>query len=57
MDFLKEVRAELVKVTWPKRGAVIKLTIVVIGVSAAVGVYLGGLDYIFAKMIETLLKK
>ena len=57
IQFFKEVRTELSKVTWPKRSVVVKLTIVVIGVSALVAVYLGGLDFIFAKGIELLLKK
>jgi preprotein translocase subunit SecE len=55
--FLKEVRAELKKVSWPNRTQVIKLTAVVIGVSLVVAAYLGGLDYIFAKGIEILLRK
>ncbi len=55
--FLKEVRTELSKVSWPNRATVVKLTAVVIGVSALVGVYLGGLDYVFAKGIELILKK
>lgn len=55
--FLKEVRAELAKVSWPSRPTVMKLTLVVIGVSAVVALYLGGLDFVFAKGIELILKK
>ena len=55
--FFKEVKTELSKVTWPGRSEVIKLTAVVIGVSAVVAVYLGGLDFVFAKGIELLLRK
>ncbi|MBI3887832.1 preprotein translocase subunit SecE, partial [Candidatus Microgenomates bacterium] len=47
LDFFKEVKTELTKVSWPNRTAVVKLTAVVVGASVAVGVYLGGLDYIF----------
>ncbi len=57
VEFFKEVNTELRKVTWPKRDTVLKLTAVVIAVSAVVGVYLGGLDFVFAKGIEILLKK
>lgn len=57
LQFFKEVRTELSKVTWPTRPTVVKLTFVVIGVSAAVAIYLGGLDYVFAKGIELVLKK
>lgn len=57
LQFFKEVRTELSKVSWPNRQTVLKLTIVVIGVSVAVGIYLGGLDVIFAKAVETLLAR
>lgn len=57
LTFFKEVKTELAKVAWPKRNLVIKLTLVVIGVSVAVAIYLGGLDYTFAKGIELILKK
>ena len=57
LTFFKEVKAELSKVAWPKLETVIKLTLVVIGVSAVVAAYLGGLDYVFSKGIELLLKK
>lgn len=45
--FLKEVRTELKKVNWPTRQETIKYTLIVIGVSLAVAVFLGGLDFIF----------
>ena len=57
VTFFKEVRAELLKVSWPKRAEVIKLTGVVIGFSVAVGAYLGGLDFILTKITEILLSK
>ncbi|MCL4398069.1 preprotein translocase subunit SecE [Patescibacteria group bacterium] len=55
--FIKEVRSELAKVAWPTRPEVVRLTGVVIGVSIIVGVYLGGLDYVFTRLIELLLKQ
>lgn len=55
--FLKEVRSELMKVTWPTRPEVIKLTIIVFIISIAVGLYIGGLDIIFTKLSELLIKK
>lgn len=57
VDFLKEVKAELLKVNWPKKPEIIKLTGVVIGVTLLVGVYLGGLDFIFTKITELVVKK
>lgn len=56
LQFLKEVRTELLKVTWPSRAEIVRLTGVVIGVSVAVGIYLGGLDFIFAHLIQLILK-
>jgi preprotein translocase subunit SecE len=55
LNFLKEVRSELKRVTWPSRQEAIRLTSVVIIVSALVGVYIGTLDYVFAKLIGLVL--
>ncbi|MFH1864193.1 MAG: preprotein translocase subunit SecE [bacterium] len=56
VDFLSEVKAELIKVTWPKRKEVIRLTLVVIGISAIVAAFVGSLDLIFTKLLETVVK-
>ncbi|QQS39380.1 preprotein translocase subunit SecE [Candidatus Woesebacteria bacterium] len=53
--YLKGVRFELSKVIWPSRSEVIRLTTVVVLISVIVGLYVGGLDYAFTKLIETLL--
>lgn len=53
--FLKEVRAELEKVNWPSRQEAIRLTAIVVGVSVAVGIFIGSLDYIFVKLMEFIL--
>ena len=53
--FLKEVRLELDKVTWPTRDQVIRLTGLVIVISVAVGAFLGLVDFIFVKIMEVLL--
>jgi len=51
--FLQESWSELKKVTWPTRDQVRNLTILVFVVSFAVGVYIGVLDGIFARVIES----
>lgn len=56
VQFIREVIAELKKVTWPTRAEVIKLTAVVIALSVIVGAFIGILDISFLK-IETLLFK
>ena len=40
--------SELKKVTWPTREETRNLTIVVIGISVALGIFLGGIDFILS---------
>lgn len=55
-SFLRETRDELKKVVWPTRQEIIRLTFVVIAVSLVVGLFLGGLDFVFTKIIETVVR-
>jgi preprotein translocase subunit SecE len=55
-SYLREVRDELQKVTWPTREQTIQKTSLVIGVSIAVGLYIGLLDYLFTQLMGFLLK-
>jgi preprotein translocase subunit SecE len=57
VKFLKEVRQEMRKVTWPSRQDTIKYTLIVIGVSIAVAAFLGGLDYLFSLGLERFIIK
>ena len=52
IDFLKEVRVELKRVTWPTRQQTIKYTLIVIGLSLAVAAFLGGLDFLFSWLLN-----
>jgi preprotein translocase subunit SecE len=54
--FVWEIRSELRKVVWPSRKEATNLTLIVVAVSAAVGVFLGGIDYIFRKIFELLVR-
>jgi preprotein translocase subunit SecE len=54
-SWLEEIVSELKKVTWPTRDEVIYLTTVVIIVSVAVGIVLGGVDIFFNWLIDQLL--
>ena len=47
-----EVIAELKKVVWPSRRDVVRLSIMVIVVSAAVGLMLGIADYGFTELVN-----
>jgi preprotein translocase subunit SecE len=51
IGYLKEVRQELNHVSWPTRREAIRLTLIVIGISLAAGLYLGGLDYLFTQLM------
>ena len=53
VTFLKEARIELKKVKWPSREETVRYTLAVIVISAALGVYLGGMDYLFQFILNT----
>ncbi len=50
--FLKDVRVELRKVTWPTRKDLFQSTVVVIVAVAIAGAYTGALDYIFSSLVK-----
>ena len=52
--FIREVIAELKKVTWPTRQETIKLTVIVIAISVIVGLFIGGLDMVFLNITTQL---
>jgi len=52
--YLRETRAELRKVTWPTRDEVIRLTLIVLAVTAFMAILLGAIDYIFAALFRLI---
>jgi preprotein translocase subunit SecE len=56
-QFLREAKAELLKVNWPSKGQTINYTLIVIGISIAVAIFLGGLDYFFEYLLRTFVIK
>ena len=54
--YLKEVRAELRKVTWPQRKEVIGSTVVVIAATFVVSFFLGAVDLVLAKMLVLIIR-
>ena len=52
ITFLKEVHLELKKVNWPTRQETLRYTLIVIGISAVVAAFLGGLDVIFTTLLN-----
>jgi preprotein translocase SecE subunit len=53
--YLVESWAELKKVAWPTRETVVRLTILVVSVSFAIGVYIFVLDQIFNRLVDQVL--
>jgi preprotein translocase subunit SecE len=52
---VEDIISELRKVTWPTRQDTFNLTLVVVVVSVAVGLTLGGIDLLFNWFIENTL--
>jgi preprotein translocase subunit SecE len=55
LDFVRDVRSELRKVAWPSQRETVNLTAVVIAFSVAVGLFLGGIDFLFQELFRFLL--
>lgn len=55
IDFVRDVRSELRKVAWPNQRETVNLTAVVIAFSVAVGLFLGGIDFVFQELFRFLL--
>jgi len=55
ITFLKEVKMEIKKVNWPTREQTIRYTLIVLGISAAVAVFLGSLDFLFTYLLDTFI--
>jgi preprotein translocase subunit SecE len=55
--YIRQAWEEIKKVSWPTKKETINYTYLVIGVSIAVALYLGTLDYIFNYILELLLSR
>ena len=56
LNYLKEVRVELGKVSWPDRAVVVRLTSIILIASLVTGLYIGGLDLGFTSILGMFLK-
>lgn len=54
--FTRDIFDELKKVSWPTRNQTVRLTVVVIGISLIIGVYIGIIDILLTKGLEFLTK-
>lgn len=55
LSFFKDIIAELRKVVWPTRREAVRLTILVIIISAVVGLALGAVDLGFTQLSRVVL--
>lgn len=55
--FVREVIAELKKVTWPTKAETLKLTVVVVAISVIVGIFIGILDTTFLRITGLIFTK
>lgn len=51
-NYVREVRSEVKKVVWPTRKEITNLTLVVLGLSGVVGLFLGGVDFVYQEFFR-----
>lgn len=56
VSYIRESRAEMHKVVWPSKKETKNYTLMVIGVSLGVALFLGILDYIFSQVLQIVLR-
>ena len=49
--FVQDTTSEMKKINWPDQETTRNLTIVVIGISVALGILLGGIDFLLIKLL------
>lgn len=57
INYFKEAKSELKKVSWPSREQTRNHTLLVIGISLGIAAFLGLLDYLFTLGFEYLIKR
>lgn len=56
INYIKTSKTELKKVVWPTKKEISQYTLLVIGVSLAVALFLGSLDYLFNLILEFIIQ-
>jgi preprotein translocase subunit SecE len=56
LNFFIEAKAELKKVNWPSKQQTINYTLIVVGLSLAVAIFLGALDFVFSYILRYFIK-
>ena len=55
IEYFRESKDELKKVVWPSRRDTVRNTLVVIGISLGVALFLGAIDLLFTYGIEQII--
>jgi len=55
--FLKEVKMEIQKINWPTKDRTVRYTLIVVGISTVVAVFLGGIDFLFTIALNQFILK
>lgn len=55
--FIQEAKIELIKVTWPTKDQITRSTMLVVGLTFVMAVFLGGLDYGFGYVLKAFIVK
>ncbi|MCC6711473.1 MAG: preprotein translocase subunit SecE [Candidatus Pacebacteria bacterium] len=56
LQYFREVAQELKKVSWPTKEQTYNKTLLVVVVTVVAALYIGGLDYIFARLMGIVLR-
>jgi len=56
VNYFKESKEELKKVTWPSKRETLRQTLIVLGVCLAVGAFLGLVDYLLSLGLKLIIK-
>jgi len=55
INYLKEVRLEIKKINWPTKREALKYTLLVVGVSLTIAVFLGLFDFLFTLILNKII--
>jgi len=56
VKFYNEIKAEMTKVTWPKRNELLGSTVIVIVISALLGIFIGIVDLGISKIMGIIVR-
>ena len=57
VNYIRESKDELKKVVWPSRKETIKYTLIVIGISLAVAIFLGTADFFLSMGLDEIISR